>query len=206
MIEYVLPHNPDDRVLKKASEFLNSGELICFPTDTSWILAACSEQKNGIEKLYQIKKEGHDKHFSLLCNDISMASELAHIDNNAFKIIKRLIPGHYTFIFEASKKISKFVQASKTDKEVGVRFVPLELVNKIITYHGKALVSTNIPKTITPDEEIYSYQLEEVLMGKVKMIIDPGEYEFAGPSSIIQFHEDNSIEVLREGVGDTSIF
>ena len=112
MIEYVLDHNPDDRILKKASDILSSGNLICFPTDTSWVLAACIQNKVGIEKIYKIKKEDKQKHFSILCSDISSASEMALIDNSAFKYLKKCVPGNYTFIFEATKKIAKFVQAS----------------------------------------------------------------------------------------------
>ena len=210
MIEYVIEHNPDDRVLQKASKILSEGKLICFPTDTNWILAACSGQKNGIDKLYKIKKEDKQKHFSILCADLSMASEMALIDNSAFRLLKRVIPGHFTFIFEATKKIAKLVQASKTDKEVGIRFVPSHLVSKIIEAHGQPLVSTNIPKSMLgldseSNEMIYSYQLEDVLAATVELIIDPGELEFSGPSSIIDF-TTGVPEVIREGVGDISLF
>jgi tRNA threonylcarbamoyl adenosine modification protein (Sua5/YciO/YrdC/YwlC family) len=208
MIEYVIAHNPDDRVLAKASDILKSGGLICFPTDTSWVLAACSTQKSAIEKLYKIKKEQKQKHFSLLCDEISTASEVAIIENNAFKILKKIIPGHYTFIFEATKKISKLLQASKTDKEVGIRFVPSVLVDKIIQSHGQILVSTNVPKSMLGLDEdstemVYSYQIEEAVSHLVGMIIDPGEFEFSGASTIIHFQEDIP-ELIREGAGDIS--
>ncbi len=210
MIEYVLPHNPDDRVLKRASEFLSQGKLICFPTDTNWILAACSTNKNGIEKLYKIKHENKDKHFAILCSDISMASEIALINTSAFRALKKCVPGHYTFIFEATKKIAKYVQASKIDKEVGVRFVPSKLVTKLIEYHGEPLVSTNIPASLlgTNDlinEPIYSYQLEDKLLGIAEMIIDPGEFEFSGLSTVISFTSGQP-ELIREGAGDLTPF
>lgn len=211
MIEYIIPHSPDDRVLKKASEILKKGGIICFPTDTNWILAACSTKKDGIEKLYKIKREGSQKHFSILCNDISRASEIAFIENSAFKLLKKSIPGNYTFIFEATKKIAKFVQASKTDKEVGVRFVPSILVNKLIETHGEVLVSTNIPRALIgmdPDstEPIYSYQLEDTISHLTELIIDPGEVQFDGESTIINFVEDVTPTIVREGAGDISIF
>lgn len=210
MIEYILPHNPDDRVLRRASEILNNGGLICFPTDTSWVLAACSTQKSAIEKLYKIKKENAQKHFAILCDEISKASEIAHISNNAFKLLKRTTPGHYTFIFEATKKIAKLIPASKTDKEVGVRFVPSELVNKIIEIHGTVLVSTNITHSILDIndemESIYSYQIEDKISHITELIIDPGEFEFIGPSSIIDFSKGEVPEVMRKGSGDITPF
>ncbi|MBT4793178.1 MAG: threonylcarbamoyl-AMP synthase [Halobacteriovoraceae bacterium] len=211
MIEYIIAHSPDDRVLVKASKLLSAGKIICFPTDTSWTLAACSTQKNGIEKLYKIKKEGHQKHFSILCNEISRASELAHIENHAFKLLKKTIPGNYTFIFEARKKIAKLVQASKTDKEVGIRFVPSTLVDRLIEVHGEPLISTNIiPSLVGLDDDsidpIYSYQLEDCISHLTELIIDPGEFEFVGQSSIIDFSKGDVPQVMREGVGDVSLF
>lgn len=210
MIEYVLSHNPDDRILKRASHILNRGGLICFPTDTSWVLAACSGQKSAIEKLYKVKKENMQKHFSILCSDISKASEIAHISNNAFKLLKRTIPGHYTFIFEATKKIAKLIPASKTDKEVGVRFVPSNLVSGLIETHGKVLVSTNITHSLlemTDElEAIYSYHIEDKISHITELIIDPGEFKFSGLSSIISFSQTEVPEVIRVGAGDTTPF
>ena len=211
MIEYILEHSPDDRILKRASKLLNDGELICFPTDTSWVLACSVDNKKAIDKLYKIKDEGKEKHFSLLSNDISKASEVALIENSAFRILKRVVPGHYTFIFEAKKKIAKLVQASKIDKEVGVRFVPTNLVDKLIDTHGDVILSTNIPKSLVgiaedSNEPIYSYQLEDTISHMVGMIIDPGEIEFAGQSTIISFCTDEGLEIIREGAGDTAPF
>lgn len=211
MIEYVIAHSPDDRVLNKATNALKAGKLICFPTDTSWVLACSCESRTAIEKLYKIKDEGKEHHFSLLSDDISKASEVAVIDNNAFKVIKRVIPGHYTFIFEATKKIAKQIQASKIDKEVGLRFVPSTLVNKIIENYGNVLLSTNIPKSLLgigedSTEMIYSYQIEDKISHLTTMIIDPGEFEFSGPSTVISFCNEDGIEILREGAGDISLF
>lgn len=211
MIEYVIPHNPDDRVIRRASQILKSGGLVCFPTDTNWILAACSTHKEAIAKLYKIKKENSHKHFSILCDDISKASEVAIISNHAFKLLKKCLPGHYTFIFEATKKMAKLVQASKTDKEVGIRFVPSILVSKVIEIHGQVLVSTNVPYkllgiTENSAEPIYSYQIEDKISHFAELIIDPGEIEFSGESSIIDFSKGDIPIILREGAGDTSYF
>ena len=211
MIEYVIPHNPDDRILRRASTILKNGDLICVPTDTNWDFIACSTKKDAIEKLYKIKKENTQKHFSLLCSDISMASELAIINNQAFKYLKKCIPGHYTFIFEATKKMAKMIKASKTDKEVGIRFIPSTLINKLIQIHGQALVSTNLPdglinKSTEEDALVYSYQFEDNVNGLTPLIIDPGEISFAGPSTIVDFSSSEIPVVIREGSGDSVIF
>lgn len=207
MIEYVLDHNPDDRVISRACDILNSGGLVCLPTDTNWILLANPYHKDGMEKLYKIKKENPQKHFSLLCSNISMASEVAIIDNQCFRLLKKAIPGHYTFIFEATKKIGKSIKASKTDKEIGIRFVPSGLVQTLLDKFGDVVISTNIPASLfQEDEMIYSYMIEDCSISHmIEMIIDPGEFEFVGVSTIVSFL-DGQPDIIREGAGDPSLF
>jgi tRNA A37 threonylcarbamoyladenosine synthetase subunit TsaC/SUA5/YrdC len=126
-------------------------------------------------------------------------------------LLKKVTPGHYTFIFEATKKISKYIQASKIDKEVGLRFVPSVLINKLIEIHDEVLVSTNIPNSMLSlsedsNEPIYSYQVEENISNLIEMIIDPGEIEFVGQSTIIDFSGSEGATLVREGAGDASFF
>ena len=206
MIEYVIRNNPDDRVLKRASSLLKKGELICLPSDTNWVLLADPYVKGATDKLYKIKKEGMQKHFSVFCRDISMASEIGKINNEAFKVLKKSIPGNYTFIFEATKKIAKTLTASKADKEIGIRFVPCPMIDKLLEIHGDVLITTQIPPEISKvgeDEELYSYMLEDTLRGVASMIIDPGEIDFSGKSTIVSFVGDTP-ELIREGAGDIS--
>lgn len=201
MIEYVIAQNPDDRILQKAAKLLDAGDLICFPTDTNWIVACDPEAKDAVAKLYKFKGESPQKHFSLLCDTISRASELAVIDDSAFRIIKPLIPGHYTFIFEATKKMAKTLKASKVDKEVGIRFIPNLLVNKLIETFGKPLLSTNItPVQMGQEPPFYSYMIEDALRGQVAMVIDPGEFEFVGRSTMLSF-VNGVPELIRQGEG-----
>lgn len=209
MIEYVIYNNPDDRVLDRAKLAIDQGKLICFPTDTNWIIAGSPYDKNALEKIYRLKNESKSKHFSVLCPDISTASNVAEISDHAFRLIKPNIPGHYTFIFPATKKITKVLKASKTDKEIGIRFTPCELAQKILKQVGNVLISTNITHEmlrINEDDAIYSYLIEEQLSHQLAMIIDPGEVEFAGQSTIIDFSQSDNPELVREGAGPVHPF
>src|SRR5690606_1573574 len=98
-------------------------------------------------------------------------------------------------------KMAKTLKASKVDKEVGIRFSPEILVNKIIAHYAKALISTNVTSELLNQEPpFYSYMIEESLRGKISMIIDPGEFEFIGSSTIISFI--NGVpELIRQGHG-----
>ena len=203
MIEYVIAENPDDRVLDKACELLREGSLVAIPTDTNWVVVADPFQKQGVSNIYRFKKIDKLKHLSLLCENFSKASEVAVITDSVFRVLKKCIPGHYTFIFEATKKIIRAVQANKTDHNVGVRFVPSLLVERLLARYGDSLISTNLDRAqmgITEDEPIYSYMIEEKYAGEISMIIDPGEYDFVGKSTIIDYTDDFP-EVIREGAG-----
>ena len=204
MINYVIETNPDDRVLEKIHKVLNNSGLICFPTDTNWIVACLPDKKSAVDKLYKLKHEQSTKHFSLLCPNIKKANEVAVITDHAFKILKKKIPGNYTFIFEARKNISKIIKATKTDKEIGIRFSPSIITQKILDSINTPLISTNITPQIleiSDDQEIYSYLIEEKLSHLINEIIDPGEVVFIGSSTIIKFM-DEVIEVVRHGSGD----
>jgi tRNA threonylcarbamoyl adenosine modification protein (Sua5/YciO/YrdC/YwlC family) len=204
MIEYVIAESPDDRILKKASDILKSGGLVCYPTDTNWLIVCDPFNKKGLEKLYRVKNEGPLKHYSLVADTISRAQEVAYIHDSAFKMIRKKVPGHFTFIFEARKKITRAVQANKSDKEVGLRFCPDILSRNLIDIHGDVLLSTHITNELVKvedGEDVYSYQIEEALRGSLDMIIDPGEYNFVGASTIVNLSVEGEVEVLREGAG-----
>lgn len=202
MIEYILDSNPDDRILKKACGLLKEGNLVVVPTDTSWVFLGDPFHKGAVEKLYRLKEEDKSHHFSLLCDSISTASELAEISDTAFKLIRNKIPGHYTFIFEATKKMIKSLKASKTDHQIGIRFVPVHFIGILLELYGGPLISTNIHNGLMGREfeELYSYEIEEVLSHAISMIIDPGESPIVGSSTIYDLREDQ-MTLIRQGTG-----
>lgn len=204
MIEYVIGENPDDRILTKASKILREGGLVVLPSDTNWVVVCDPYCKKGVERFYRLKREGPLKHYSVLCDTVSRASEIASISDIAFRLIRNKIPGNYTFIFLATKKITKALQASKSDKEIGVRFPPCKLTQKLIESHGDVLLSTHVTYemvALEEDKDIHSYQIEDVLSGKIDLILDPGDYDFAGASTIVDLSDDEGISLIREGAG-----
>ncbi len=209
MIEYVVKHNPDDRVLKKASQIVNDGGLLCFPTETNWVVVCNPFNKAAVEKLYQLRHIDNSKHLTVLCSHFSDAMEIAFIDDGAFALMKKVVPGPYTFIFEAQKKITKFLKASKVDHQVGLRFPPNKLCRSIISHCGGTLLSTHLSHDMIegadPDYPLYSALIEDHLANHIDMIIDPGETEFIGSTTIVDF-SSGVPEVGRVGAGDPSLF
>jgi tRNA threonylcarbamoyl adenosine modification protein (Sua5/YciO/YrdC/YwlC family) len=205
MIEYVVAHNPDDRILLKASQILRNGGLICFPTETNWVVVADPFNKEGVEKLYRLRHVDNTKHFTVLCDSFKKAQEVSLIDDHAFRILKKMIPGSYTFIFEAQKKITKNLKASKLDKEVGIRFPPSRLVQKILQFHGDVVLSSHLSADMleVDDENLFIYGalIEEYFGEKIELILDPGEYDFIGLSTTIVDFTSGAPEIIREGAG-----
>ncbi len=209
MIEYVVEHNPDDRVLAKASQILRNGGLLCFPTETNWVVVADPYHKDSVEKLYRLRPIENTKHLTVLCGSFQQAMEIAFIDDGAFRLMKKVIPGPYTFIFGAQKKITRFLKASKVDHEVGLRFPPSKLCRKLLETHGEVLLSTHMNHEMLGEEDdsipLYSAQIDDSFGHIIDMIIDPGEYEFVGSTTIIDYTTGEP-EVLRVGAGDPSLF
>lgn len=209
MIAYVQPHSPDHRVLENAARILKAGGLIAFPTETNWVVVADPAEKKGIDKLYRLRHVDNTKHFTVLCSSFQKAMEIAHIEDGAFALMKKVVPGPYTFILPAQKKIQKFLKASKTDHEVGVRFPPNKLCQSLIDAYDGVLISSHINHEMIDAEDdgipLYSALIEDNLSHLIDLIIDPGEYEFLGPTTIVNFTQGIP-EVVRIGSGKADLF
>jgi tRNA threonylcarbamoyl adenosine modification protein (Sua5/YciO/YrdC/YwlC family) len=205
MIEYVVEHNPDDRTLLKASQILRNGGLISFPTETNWVVVADPYQKVGVDKLYRLRHVENTKHFTILCDSFKKAQEVSLIDDGSFRILKKIIPGSYTFIFEAQKKITKYLKASKIDKEVGIRFPPKPLCRRLLEVHGDVVISTHLTHDMLEMEDdgsvLYGALIDDYFGNQIDLVIDPGEYEFIGHSTTIIDFTSGTPEIIRQGAG-----
>ena len=209
MISYVVEHNPDTRVLERAAAILRAGGLVCFPTETNWVVVADPFQKSSVEKLYKIRHVENTKHLTVLCASFQKAMEIAHIDDNAFSLMKKVVPGPYTFIFESQKKINKYLKASKVDHQVGIRFPPKVLCRNIIEASDGVLLSTHLSHDMVegsdPEVPLYSALIEDQFGSIIDLIIDPGDYEFQGQTTIVDF-TSGAPEVNRVGIGSPDLF
>lgn len=209
MIDYVVEENIDDRILNKASQILRNGGLLCFPTETKWLVACDPFNKNAVEKLYRLRHIENTKHLTILCESFQKAMEIAFINDGPFRLIKKVVPGPYTFIFEAQKKITKNLKASKYDHQVGIHFPKSKLARSILENFGEVLICSPLTHEMISDADplipLYSAQIEDELGRSIDLIIDPGELEFVGMTTIIDF-TTGIPEIVREGVGDSSLF
>jgi len=209
MIEYVVEINPDDRILNRASQILKNGVLVCFPTETNWVAVCNPFSKPAVEKLYGLRHIQNSKHLSVLCASFQQAMEVAFIDDGAFKLLKKVIPGPYTFIFEAQKKITKFLKASKIDHQVGIRFPPKHFALCLLSSFDDVLLATHINHKMIegsdPNFPLYSALIEDYFGNRIELIIDTGDCDFEGPTTIVDFTSGEPV-VQRIGAGNPDLF
>jgi tRNA threonylcarbamoyl adenosine modification protein (Sua5/YciO/YrdC/YwlC family) len=202
MILKVHPLNPEPRALAKASDMLKGGGVVIYPTDTVYGIGCSVENKEAIERIYLIKGQRKDKPFSFVCSDLTHISEYAHVSNAAFKIMRRLIPGPYTFVLPAAKmKHLPKILVSKR-KTVGIRVPDSRIALRLVKEIGHPILSTSVVDENgsilhDPDEII------QLLHSRVDIILDGGPL-ISEPSTVIDLTAETP-EILRHGAGDTSI-
>jgi tRNA threonylcarbamoyl adenosine modification protein (Sua5/YciO/YrdC/YwlC family) len=226
MIEYIVPSNIDDRILDKTAVLLNEGGTAALPTDTSWSIVCSMNSREGIKRLKALSKERDERHFTLLCSDVSQFGELCSLDNSRFRLIKRLTPGPYVFILKTLLGTEKALGLKR--REIGVRLpdypVPQALINTLgCPLYGitaKRNMSNDGNEDFVPGEEENShdqklpgqshdfYREETLFDGGWEMesiqgldlVLDPGEDRNRIFSTVLDL-SSGEVQVLRQGAG-----
>lgn len=199
----IFPSNLDERKLRQIVECLKNGGIIIYPTDTVYSMGCDIFNTKAVEKLSKIKgiKLQHNN-FSIVCHDLSNISTYAKVSNNTFRLLKRALPGPFTFILPATSDLPKTLQTKR--KTIGIRIPDHEIPLKIIEMLGNPIITTSVKDDI---DDILEYPNEiEVIYSqnaeKVDIIIDGGWCGIE-PSTVV-LAVDDDFEVIREGVGDLS--
>jgi len=219
MIEYIVPSNIDDRILNRAARMLENGALIALPTDTSWSIVCSIKSQEAIKKLRKLSGERDERHFTLLCSNISQFVEVVKLDNTRFRLINRLTPGPYVFILKTLTGTEKFLDIRR--RELGVRIPNYPVPIKLIETLRNPLYSITAKKSMTgSDDEFYNNQTEEPEtelpsipeealfengweledIAGLDLILDSGEERERIFSTILDMCEDE-IKILRQGAG-----
>ena len=188
---------PQQRLIKKVVQILKDGGVIAYPTDTIYGIGCDIFNKKGIEKIYQIKKREKNKPMSFICADLSDISQYAIVSNYAYRIMKRSLPGPYTFILEASSITPKKIMSKK--KTVGIRIPDHKICLAVVKELGHPLITTSA--NISTEEELNNPDdIEDKLGSSLDLIIDEGPL-ISEPSTIVDLTGDSPI-ILREGKGE----
>ena len=201
MIININPKNPQQRLIRKVVEFVEGGGVIGYPTDTVYGIGCDLFNPEAIRKIHRLKKLDGKKPLSFICSDLKDISRYAYVSNYAYKMMKRLLPGAYTFVLKATKLVPKI--ALTKQNTVGLRIQDTKICLALVKDLGHPIVSTSFYK---PDEGLYNdpAEIEERFGKQLDLVIDGGVI-VAEHSSIIDLTDDFP-KVIRTGKGDVSLF
>jgi tRNA threonylcarbamoyl adenosine modification protein (Sua5/YciO/YrdC/YwlC family) len=201
MVISINPKNPQPRLIRKVIEILQKGGVIGYPTDTIYGVGCDLFNPEAVRKIHRLKKVGKNKPLSFICSDLKDISRYAHVSTQAYKIMKRLIPGAYTFVLKATKLVPKIAQTKQNT--VGIRIPDNKICLALVKELGHPIISTSVYR---PDEGLYNNPAEiDGRFGKQLDLVIDGGMIVAEHSSIIDLSGDVP-EVIREGKGDLSLF
>ncbi|MDA3864059.1 MAG: L-threonylcarbamoyladenylate synthase [Deltaproteobacteria bacterium] len=188
--------HPNFKKIKRVNECLKDGGVVIYPTDTVYAMGCDIQQVKAIDRLYRIKELDKDHLMSLICGDLSQASNYVNFDNRAFSTIKRLIPGPFTLILEANRDVPKKYMGSRTT--VGIRIPDARVVNHLVAKLGRPLVTTSVVddegNPMLDPEEIY-----EKYGHAVDYLLNQGTM-YNEQSTVLQYEED-AWRLIRQGKG-----
>jgi len=194
------PGNPQIRLIKHIAGKILSGAVIVFPTDSGFSIATSLDNKTGIDRIRKIRKLSRRHDFTLMLESFGHMGEFAKMNNDAFRLMKRVLPGAYTFILEATRQVpNRLVHPKK--KTIGIRISSNKIVQDILQELSQPIISVSL--IIEGYEFFNTEDVVEALKNKVDVIIDSA-YCPAVPTSVIDFTK-NPYEILRQGAGDTSL-
>jgi tRNA threonylcarbamoyl adenosine modification protein (Sua5/YciO/YrdC/YwlC family) len=201
MLININPKNPQPRLIRRVAEALRDGATIAYPTDTYYGIGCDLMNRKAISKIYRLKQRSQKKPFSFICSDLKNISQYAKVSNYAYKTMKRLLPGPYTFVLEGSKVVPKIMLTAQ--KTAGIRVPDHPICLALVRELGHPIISTSA--TLSPGEILTDASaIFDALGAQIDIVIDGGPV--AGrPSSVVSLIGDVP-EVIRKGLGDVSIF
>lgn len=201
MLIKIYPENPNPKAIEQVVEVLRRGGLIIYPTDTVYGLGCDITNHRAIEAICKIRNIKPEKaNFSFVCYDLSHISDyIKPIDNTTFRVLKKALPGPFTFIFNASHNVPKLLSSNK--KTVGIRVPDNDIARCIVKELGNPIVSTSI----RDDDDIIEYSTDpELIHEKYEELVDiviDGGYGDNVASTVVDC-TSGELEIIREGKGD----
>jgi tRNA threonylcarbamoyl adenosine modification protein (Sua5/YciO/YrdC/YwlC family) len=196
------PKTPQLRLIHRAVEILREGGIIAYPTDSSYALACQIGDKQALDKIRRIRQLDDKHNFTLVCKDLSQVSNFTKIGNDAYRLIKALTPGAFTFILDATREVPRSLQHPKK-KTIGIRIPDHPVAQLLVQELGEALFSTTL---VLPGEEeglTDPYDIRDRLEHELDLVIDAGIIDFE-QTTIIEFSSSGA-EITRQGKGIASM-
>ncbi|RKT56184.1 L-threonylcarbamoyladenylate synthase [Saccharothrix australiensis] len=199
----VHPVNPQRRSIDQAVELIRSGGLIAYPTDSCYALGCQLGNKEGLDRIRQIRHLDDRHHFTLMCRDFAQLGQFVHVDNAVFRAVKAATPGSYTFILPATREVPRRLLHPKK-KTVGARIPDHPVAQALLQDLGEPLLSSTL---LLPDQEeplVQGWEIKDRLDNVLDAVLDSGECG-TEPTTVIDF-SGGEPEIVRRGAGDPSRF
>lgn len=194
--------NPQPRLIAQVVEILQHGGVICYPTDTMYGIGCDIFNQKAVKRVYQLKRRPKDKPFSFMCASLTNISHYGHVGNTAYRLMRKNLPGPYTFVLSGTKMVPKIMLTKQ--KTVGIRVPDHPICLAIVEALGNPVLNTSA--MLAEEEELVcsSRDVDRLFGKQVDLIIDGGEIVPA-PSTVVSLLSERP-EILREGKGDLSVF
>lgn len=197
------PDNPQPRLIRRAVDIVRNGGVIVYPTDSSYALGCAIGDKAAMERIRRIRRIDDKHDLTLVCRDLTEIANYAKISNQAFRLIKGLTPGPYTFIHQATKQVPRRLQNPKR-KTIGIRIPDNTIAQELLRELGEPLMSSTL---LLPGDEMPltdPYETRMILDHVVDLVIDGGYCGYE-PTTVVDMVDEIPV-VVRQGKGESAIF
>lgn len=199
MILEIHPEQPQARNISRVADSLKNGGIIAYPTDTTYGVGCSILCKKSIERIYHMKMRERSKPFSFICSSLSEVSQYARVSNAAFKLLRRFLPGPYTFVLEATREVPDLLLTRQ--KTVGIRIPDNRICFDLVTALGNPIITTSA--NLSGEDPVGDpYIIADTFGNQLDFVIDGGILT-TDVSSVISLIDDLPV-VLRAGLGDVS--
>lgn len=192
------PENPQLRLIHRAVEIVREGGVIAYPTDSSYAIGCHIGDKQSMDRMRRIRQLDDKHNFTLVCTDLAQVSTFTKISNDAYRMIKALTPGPFTFIMEATREVPRRLQHPRK-KTIGVRIPAHPVAMLLVKELEEPLLSTSLILPSESDGLSAPYEIRERLEHQLDLVIDAGNIEFA-QTTVIEF-TNKGPEIIRQGIG-----
>jgi tRNA threonylcarbamoyl adenosine modification protein (Sua5/YciO/YrdC/YwlC family) len=199
----IYPENPNLREISKAVDVLKEGGLVIYPTDTVYAMGCDALNVRAVEKICRLKgMDLRKNNLSIICYDLSNISEYAKVSNAVFKLMRKNLPGPFTFILPTGNELPKIY---KNKKEVGIRVPDNNIIRRLVNELGNPILTTSVRNA---DDDVVEYITDPELIyenyeDKVDLVIDGG-YGSADPSTVVDCTADD-FKIIRQGKGELKL-
>ena len=197
------PDNPQPRQLQQVVDALREDALVAYPTDSGYALGCVLGNREGRDRILAIRGLDERHHFTLVCRDFSQLGQLVQVDNSAFRAIRAVTPGPYTFILPATPQVPRRLLHPRK-RTVGVRIPDHTVVQALLELLGEPLLSSTLILPGETEPRSMGWEIKEELDHTVDLVVDAGETP-AEPTTVVDMSEDAPV-IVRHGAGDPARF